>query len=620
MKRFLAVIATVATLTSVLIMPMSATEKNFTGAYQTVRAAGIMAGDENGNMNLSMNVTRAEFAKMMVAASIYKDTVGSQSNVSPFKDVNYTYWAAEYIKKSVDAGWFIGFTDGTFRPANNITVEEAATALVRLLGYASSDLSGSFPYAQLAKYSALGLGDGVSKVQGQVITREDCVYLFYNLLTAQTKQGQKYGTTLGYTINASGEVDYSGLVKANTKGPYVSENGEVKVPFSGENMSFYRNGTESKSSDIARYDVYYYNEGLRTVWAYSDKVTGLYTNASPNKASPSSVTVSGNAYTIGTSTAAYKLSTMGQFAYGDTITLLLGMDGTICDIVSPKDTDSTVYGVVTATGTSNYTDNEGNINISKSVTVAATDGKTHTYAVSNSIDKGTVVKATYKDGKVSVNQLSTKSFYGYVNTSATSIGEYSLAKDIEILDINSNGDYKVIYPSRLADITLSSSNIKYYDTNSNGEITKLILNDVTGDMNSYGIVTSMSEQSSNMSLSSSYRYIINGKTGSYTSQSTTLGGSTGPCMFTFKDGALSSVKSLSEVYINEIGGTYAKDYNKTYKLWNDLEVYIYENEEYSLASLSTVSDTSKYMLKGYVDVFGGSGGGIIRVIIATKKA
>ena len=155
-------------------------------ALETVKVLGIMVGDEDGNMNLSSPVTRAEFVKMMTAASAYQDTVGSGYGSSLFKDVKSSHWAGEYIRLGVEQGWFNGYVDGTFRPDSSITLEEGCTALLRLLGYDSGSLAGSFPTAQLSKSSAIGLLDDLAAVQGQVLTRQDCVTLFYNLLTTQT--------------------------------------------------------------------------------------------------------------------------------------------------------------------------------------------------------------------------------------------------------------------------------------------------------------------------------------------------------------------------------------------------------------------------------------------------
>ena len=50
-----------------------------------------------------------------------------------------------------------GYTDGTFRPDQTVKLEEACSAVLKLLGYDSASLAGSFPSAQLSKAAALGL-------------------------------------------------------------------------------------------------------------------------------------------------------------------------------------------------------------------------------------------------------------------------------------------------------------------------------------------------------------------------------------------------------------------------------------------------------------------------------
>ena len=97
-----------------------------------------------------------------------------------------------------------------------------------------------------------------------------------------------------------------------------------------------------------QYDVYYYNTGLRTVWVYTDRAAGTVTAISPNTATPSSVTVGGNTYSIGTSSAAYKLSALGGFRVGDTALLLLGMDGSVVDVLSGSASSTVYYGMAEA--------------------------------------------------------------------------------------------------------------------------------------------------------------------------------------------------------------------------------------------------------------------------------
>ena len=217
-RRAISLLLAACMMCGLLTVGASAASSDATGAVETMKALGIMVGDETGNMNLSGNVTRAQFVKMMTAASTYRDSVGAGYGYSLFKDVKSDHWASEYIKLAVEQGWITGYVDGTFRPNNTVTLEEACTALLRMLGYDSSSLAGTFPTAQLSKASAVGLLDGMTATRGQKLTRSDCVSLFNNLLTAETSEGAVYATTLGYTVT-NGEVDYSALVAANTKGP-----------------------------------------------------------------------------------------------------------------------------------------------------------------------------------------------------------------------------------------------------------------------------------------------------------------------------------------------------------------------------------------------------------------
>ena len=184
-------------------------------AVQVVNALGIMVGDARGEMNLSSPVTRAEFITMAVKTSPGGEQVG-QSAVSPFPDVPRDHWASGYVEAGVSAGLISGYADGTFRPNSRITLAEGATIALGLLGYGPNHFSGAYPTGQLALYRSLKLDRGVS-VSGAAdrLTRRDAMYLFYNLMTAPTKEGRPYLETLGYSLNAAGELD---LVARDRKG------------------------------------------------------------------------------------------------------------------------------------------------------------------------------------------------------------------------------------------------------------------------------------------------------------------------------------------------------------------------------------------------------------------
>ena len=283
MKKLISLLLAAVMLTGSLPAALAASDTSDSVIEQVVRAAEIMVGDSSGNMNLGSTVTRAEYAKMLVCASAYKDQVSGASNSSPFKDVPYTHWAAGYIKTAVQQGWISGYLDGSYKPNRTVTLEEAATGVLKLLGYTTSDFSGSYPNAQLALYKSLNLNTRITASQGSSMTRRNMMYLFYNLLNTKTKDGQVYAQTLGYTLNSSDEIDYLSMISDTMEGPFVVQNGLSSI-VSTAGKTVYRNGYASTADAVQKYDVVYYTGS--TVWAYSNAVTGTYQSASPSAASP----------------------------------------------------------------------------------------------------------------------------------------------------------------------------------------------------------------------------------------------------------------------------------------------------------------------------------------------
>lgn len=498
MKRPITSALLAAALSLSLVVPAGAVSSST--AVEAIQALGIITGDSSGDLNLSSPVTRAEFVTMMTAASSYKGSIGEGSGVSLFKDVKSDHWASEYIKLAVEQGWMSGYVDGTFRPDNQITLEEACTALLKMLGYDSSTLAGSYPSAQLSKASSVGLRDDVDAVQGEALTRQDCVMLFYNLLVSDDSSGTVYGTTLGYTVT-NGEVDYSTLVTADTKGPYVaSADKSLSLPFSTSGATISLSGL----SAVQEYDVYYYNENLRTVWVYSDKVSGTLTVISPSSAAPTSVTVAGTEYTLGTSTAIYKCSSQGEFSAGDVVTLLLGMNGEVVDLLSAgsvgSSTSSTVYyGTVLSSqkgSSSSSTSSSSSSSVQTETQVACSDGTVRTfYTSTGTYSVGRLVTVTVNSSGTTIKSMQSKSLSGKVSSDGSSFAGYDFADDVEILDTDGEGGYARIYPSRLAGETLQSDDVIYYTLNSQGEIDCLILSNVTGDTAEYVYLSGVEDNS-----------------------------------------------------------------------------------------------------------------------------
>ncbi len=588
-----------------------------TTQLQIVRAMGILTGDQNGNLSLGSSVTRAQFVKMMCAASTYKDSIGNGSGVSLFKDVKNNYWGSEYIKLAIEQGWVYGYVDGTFRPNNNITLEEACTALLRLLGYDSSTLTGSYPSAQLSKAYSLGLRNDLSASQGTVLTRQDCVTLFYNLLLCDDSEGRVYGSTLGYTIS-NDQIDYSSLVSKSTEGPYVSDGVASNLSFVNSNTSVFRNGAASNISSLTTNDVYYYSTNMNTVWIYDNKVSGTLTAVSPNTASPESVSVSGVSYKLGTSTAEYKCSSLGSFKEGDLVTLLLGKDGDVVDIVAPSSTSSTVYGVIISSENVSTTTNN-TASVQKKTVIACADGTERTfYHNGSSYSVGQAVSVKVTSSGTEITNISS-SMSGTVSADGTTFGGVRFASGVGIIDTDENGNYKRIYPSRLAGATLRSSNVLYAEKNSSGEISSLILRDATGDVNTYGYITSAKTNSGDMNISASYTYFANGSKQTINTDviySAGVGGAT----LIYKNGQLKTMRSMKSVNISSLDNSLtARSGSTSYDIWENVQVLIKDSSNNVYATELSSVNTKDYSLTGWYDDLGYSAGNRIRVIVATPK-
>ena len=314
-KRLLSLLLAVCILLPVLALPAAAVNSNT--AIQTARTMGLLTAQTTEELNAQ--VTRGEFARMLTLVSAYRETVNEQTQVgSLFTDVNSDTAYAPYIRIAVQQGWLNGYTDGSFRPGDPVTLEVACNAALKLLGYAATDFTGAFPAAQLNKATELGLRSGLNRSQGEAMTLTDCAVLLYNTLTATNKSGSVYGNTIGLTIS-DGQVDTSSILAASLKGPFIAQAGDV-LPISPTTV--YRNGEVSDSAELHVNDVYYYSESLNSLWIYQQG-RGPDHRRGPQRLRPTSVTVAGVTYQIGSTDVAYRISSLSGGGVGQVVTLLL---------------------------------------------------------------------------------------------------------------------------------------------------------------------------------------------------------------------------------------------------------------------------------------------------------
>lgn len=324
------------------VMPVTAeASTNIDLRKKVIGISGIMS-----ITNIDTTVTRGEFASMLVNASSYRSTVSSMSNTSVFADVPRDHTYAAPIRIAAEQGFMTGYLGGNFKPDEAVTLQDAIKGILALLGYSNTDFTGDQTGARLAKYYFLELNENVNREPGEILIKEDCVNLFYNVLKADTKSGTMFGKSLGCELTSDGEINPLTMVDNSLRGPKIVRNKSrlsSYLPFALSSANVYLDGEPiSNSSDTIANALesgegvlVYYHPVSKTVWLYTignenengrSAVSGEITNviySSADLMTPDAIILDdGNTYELTSTEMQFAFSTYGDMRVGDTVTLV----------------------------------------------------------------------------------------------------------------------------------------------------------------------------------------------------------------------------------------------------------------------------------------------------------
>lgn len=95
---------------------------------------GYIQGYPDGTLGLDKNITRAEFATLIVNALELEKEVKNAIFATPkFSDVKPGEWYTPNLVVASNLGIINGYPDGTFKPNNEVSYQEALTMLVRMV-------------------------------------------------------------------------------------------------------------------------------------------------------------------------------------------------------------------------------------------------------------------------------------------------------------------------------------------------------------------------------------------------------------------------------------------------------------------------------------------------------
>jgi len=455
---------------------------------------------------------------------------------------------------------------------------------------------------------------------------------------SQVKSKLDMGDEITVRYDDFGAIDYLIYNEGTLIGPVTVTNSAwaSNIGANVSTSSFVRDGVKCASGDIKTNDIVYYNKGVDMVLAYSKKVTGVYENASPNRDNPSSIEISGTTYDIESASAYNKLSAAGNFKYGDTITVFLGKDGKIADVSVAGNISTSIVGYLTDAGSKIYKDSDGNDYSSFFAKVVTTDGKENEYKTDKNYSsfKNLAVNVTFTNGEGKITKASNPQTLGVVKASKMMIGSTYVSENAEILDVGTIYEdeptlYKNVYLQRLDGLSITSSNTLYVEKNASGEITKMILKDVTGDVYTYAITASVKTTKDGDGNVRGYSYTFDSNGSTYTDNGRYLpvSASSG-ARLSVSGGKIDTVKALfaTEGKVSDLTGEYIIAQNVKYKLSDDVIIYsaVYDGTSSTYKYLITPIDTAIEKLSDYKSITAyydkdESKGGRVRIIVVREK-
>ena len=160
---------------------------------QTQTAAAVLAGMDitTGTTSTSFSpntqLTRAQFCAFVIRMTGQENLVATAARKNLFSDVPSGSWYAGYVNLAYENGLINGHGNGTFGPEDCVTYGQAATILLRVLGYSSAEVGSVWPSDYTTFLSSLGIGQGLSLSDSQNLTRRQAAILLYHTLETSVK-------------------------------------------------------------------------------------------------------------------------------------------------------------------------------------------------------------------------------------------------------------------------------------------------------------------------------------------------------------------------------------------------------------------------------------------------
>ncbi|MEZ0537139.1 S-layer homology domain-containing protein [Caldicellulosiruptoraceae bacterium PP1] len=162
-------------------------------------------------------VTREDFARMIILISNLSEQAKLYEDSSVFPDVTANNKLIGYINLAIKKGYMTGLSDKKFHPKDSVTYAQVCTAVVRMLGYNDSDLSGTWPRNYIDKALDLGLTKGIIYKANEKVPKWAIAVILSRLLDTNVKSNNQNNVTFNNSVGLYKEVVILSTSDTNNK-------------------------------------------------------------------------------------------------------------------------------------------------------------------------------------------------------------------------------------------------------------------------------------------------------------------------------------------------------------------------------------------------------------------
>ena len=159
-------------------------EYNFAEQIDILSDIGVIVGTSDTKFSPDENVTREQMAMFLFRIMLGRNNPGTV-NSSSFNDLYDDVYNGA-ISWANASGHIIGTSENTFEPTGGITLQDAMTMIIRALGQSTTAMDRGYPWTYIDAAIKTGLDKGLGNINYEAtLTRAQTAAILYNALSSE---------------------------------------------------------------------------------------------------------------------------------------------------------------------------------------------------------------------------------------------------------------------------------------------------------------------------------------------------------------------------------------------------------------------------------------------------